>query len=66
MSQNDAILGYLKSGRWIDQKIAAGKLGCYRLASRIYDLRKRGLDIDERTLYSGSKHWSAYRLAQKD
>jgi len=66
MSQNDAILVYLKSGRWIDQRIAAGKFGIYRLASRVYDLRARGHAIEERTLYSGSKHWSAYRLAQKD
>ena len=45
MSQCDQILAYLKKGNGITQKEAIDKFKCYRLASRINDLKKRGIKI---------------------
>lgn len=45
MSQNELILDYLKSGKSINPMIALKKFHCFRLASRIADLRARGHEI---------------------
>ncbi len=44
-SQNKKIASYLKSGRSLTQDEAIKLFSCYRLASRIFDLREHGLDI---------------------
>ena len=45
MSQKEAILDWLKSGRTITQREALAQFGCWRLASRISDLRREGHPI---------------------
>lgn len=45
MSQNEEILDYLKSGKSINPMIALNKFSCFRLASRIADLRAKGHKI---------------------
>ena len=62
MTQSDAILAYLRTGAELDPMTCLQKFGCARLAARIYDLRRQGVQIAERTVRNGRKHWSAYRL----
>ena len=47
-TQNKRIEKYLLSGRTLTPLEALYKLSCFRLSARIYDLRKRGLDIESR------------------
>lgn len=42
MTQNEAILNHLKSGKSITPIEALNKYGCFRLASRISDIKKMG------------------------
>lgn len=49
-SQNDRLAAYLRKGRTITQMEALDKLGIFRLAARIYDLREMGLDIASDTV----------------
>ena len=44
-SQKNRILAYLKSGKSLTQMEALYKFGCFRLASRINDLRNDGLAV---------------------
>lgn len=45
LSQCDQILGYLKEGHSITPIDALNLFGCFRLAARIADLKKRGNEI---------------------
>ena len=64
MSQNDDIESFLKKGRSITQVDALKLFGCFRLASRIYDLRERGLEIDAiPMMLKNGKRVTKYRLA---
>lgn len=45
MSQNEAIADYLRSGKSINPMIALHKFHCFRLASRISDLKGKGMNI---------------------
>ena len=45
MTQCDRILEYMTKRGSITSAEAINELGCYRLASRIHDLRDRGYDI---------------------
>ena len=45
MSQNEAIADYLRSGKSINPMIALNKFHCFRLASRIADLKAKGMKI---------------------
>lgn len=49
MSQTQDILKHLKSGEPITQIEALMLFGCFRLASRINELRDSGHDIETRT-----------------
>ena len=44
-SQSDQILRYLKRRGSITAAQAIKHMGCYRLAARIYDLRRKGFEI---------------------
>ena len=46
MSQNQKILKHLSSGRSLSPLQALGLFGCYRLAGRIYDLKRAGHQIE--------------------
>lgn len=45
-SQCDMILAYLQKGYSITQMDALNMFGCFRLASRVHDLRDRGYKIN--------------------
>ena len=47
ISQADAILAMLMRGDVVNPMTALLKVGCFRLAARIYDLRKAGNVIHE-------------------
>jgi len=44
-TQSDKILSYLQRGHHISPIQALNKFGCFRLAARIHDLRKKGYNI---------------------
>ena len=46
MSQKQKILKHLSSGRSLSPLQALGLFGCYRLAGRIYDLKRAGHHIE--------------------
>lgn len=48
-TQNKRIEAYLMSGRTLTPLDALHEFNCFRLSARIWDLRKRGLDIESRT-----------------
>ena len=62
MTQSDQVMEYLLTGAELTPLEALDKFGCLRLAARIWDLRKDGVDIIERTEWRGKKHWSVYKL----
>jgi hypothetical protein len=45
MSQNKQIADYLNKGKKLTTIDALNKFGCFRLASRINDLRNEGMNI---------------------
>ena len=64
-SQNQQVLAYLRTGRVITPLEALEQFGCFRLAARIYDLRKRGWPIHcDRTAMEGGKIVGHYSMAQ--
>jgi len=48
-TQNKRIEAYLMSGRTLTPLDALHEFNCFRLSARIWDLRRRGLDIESRT-----------------
>lgn len=61
MSQRDRILMHLKRGP-ITPIQALEKFGCFRLASRINELRTAGHRIDTEIVRKGEKRYARYRL----
>ena len=63
-SQCAMIKDWLESGKAIDGMIALNLFGCFRLPSRIHDLKERGMKITDRwkTTESG-KRVKEYLLA---
>jgi hypothetical protein len=45
ISQNDSILAYLQSGKKLNPIEALNLFQCFRLTSRICDLKQRGFNI---------------------
>lgn len=70
VSQNKLILEYLMEGHTITPLVALRLFGCLRLSARIYELRKRGIDIRAMTtkIYSsnGPKIVTEYWMANDD
>ena len=64
MTQTQEILEFLKSGRSITPLDALNHLGCFRLASRISEIRKMGYPIqkDMVTNPDTGKTFARYRL----
>ena len=50
MSQNKQIADYLNKGKKLTTLDALNKFGCFRLASRINDLRNNGMNIVTKTI----------------
>jgi hypothetical protein len=65
-SQCDAIKRHLESGNEIDPLQALRRFRCFRLASRICELKDRGLNISKRMAVSseGKRH-AVYRLERR-
>ena len=56
---------WLEDGKSITSLEALEMFGCFRLASRIFDLRERGLDITTTKIKTESgKYVTEYRLAK--
>lgn len=62
MSQDAAIRAALLAGRELSPLDALNELGCFRLAARIDELRKAGLDIETVIERRGRKRYARYRL----
>lgn len=64
-SQCKMIANHLALGNALTQMEALDRFRCFRLASRIHDLRKRGLDIERTMIIAPSgKRVAQYRLKQ--
>jgi len=62
MSQDTAILNYLKKGKKLTPLDALHRFGCFRLSARVYDLRGRGHNIVSKTIQVSGKRVSEYSL----
>lgn len=56
-SQNAKILAWLENGNKITQLDALKLFGCFRLSSRIFDLRERGFEIDTKRVKTNTGKW---------
>ncbi|NBS71415.1 hypothetical protein EBT31_21260 [bacterium] len=62
VTQNDAIKQHLLAGKPITPLDALQNYGCFRLAARIDELRKAGLDIETLTEKRNGKQYASYVL----
>lgn len=64
-TQKDMILDYLKLGQSLTPMEALKYFGCFRLASRISDLRRKGYSIDRMMVEDKktSKRYASYSLS---
>ena len=62
MSQNEAIKAALLSGRSLTPLDALEDFGCFRLAARVADLRREGMDIECQSETRNGKRYARYRL----
>lgn len=62
MSQNEKIKNYLLSGKSLTPIQALNKFGCFRLASRVNDLRNEGLNISTNIVYKNKKKFAEYKI----
>ena len=62
MNQGKEILKYLETGRALTPLDALSKFGCFRLAARIYTLRKEGKVILTDNVKKNGKTYARYRL----
>lgn len=65
MSQKSRILNHLKTGKAITQIEALNLFGCFRLASRIEELRSQGYDIKTVMIDYNNKRFAKYILGSK-
>lgn len=61
-SQNKKLAKWLKSGKSISPLQALNKLGIYRLASRVNDLRNDGLNIETKMIHEHPVKFAQYKL----
>lgn len=61
-SQNDQILQYLDSHRYITPLDAVRELGCLRLSARIADLEKRGIQFVHQPVIVENRHGQKCRV----
>ena len=62
MSQNNQIRAALLSGRSLTPLDALQDYGCFRLAARIADLRREGMDIECISETKNGKRYARYQL----
>lgn len=61
-SMNKKIAAWLQKGKSITALEALTKWGCLRLAARIENLRKDGMEIKTKTICSNGKRFAQYHL----
>ena len=61
-TQNESIRKHLESGKTINPLQALSEYGCFRLASRVNDLRKAGLKIKTEMVTRNEKTFAEYQL----
>lgn len=61
-TQNNRILSWLRDGKSITPKIALRRIGTFRLAARIYELKKMGHKIVMTREHDGRIQWARYTL----
>jgi hypothetical protein len=61
-TQNQQIHNYLIKGKSITPIIALNKFGCFRLAARINNLRKDGLNIATKIVTKNGKSYASYSI----
>jgi hypothetical protein len=62
MTQTEHIRAHLQAGQDITPLEALDRYGCFRLASRIAELRAEGLDVQTLTDRQNGKAYARYRL----
>lgn len=64
-SQNAQVYRFMREQGRINALQAVNQLGCFRLASRIYDLKREGYNIaTEIKSMSDGRHWAEYHLVR--
>jgi len=64
-SQTHLIKQHLEEGHAITAMMALNMFDCFRLAARIADLRKQGLDIITRKITRNGKTFASYSIDPK-
>lgn len=62
MTQNQKIKTHLLSGKSLTPIQALNKFGCFRLASRVNDLRNEGLKITTEIVKKNKKRFASYKI----
>tara|TARA_R100000306_G_C4339333_1_gene124378 strand:+ start:52 stop:249 length:198 start_codon:yes stop_codon:yes gene_type:complete len=64
MSQRLKIKKWLEDGKTLTPIDALERFGCFRLAARIDDLRREGLEIETKYQHKDGKRFASYGLAR--
>ena len=59
-TQNHKILAYMRKGYGITPMKALSLFGCFRLASRIFDIQESGIAVKRRMVSSNGKRFCQY------
>ena len=62
MSQIDAVLAHLLTGKPITPIQALAKFGCFRLAAIIRNIRAEGYTVETEMVHRKGKKWASYTL----
>jgi hypothetical protein len=65
MSQKELIRQHLEAGKTLTQYQALILFGCFRLASRVYDLERDGLKVDREMIVTPNARVAQYFLKHK-
>lgn len=63
-TQNKRLSAWLLSGKKVNPVVSWNVLGIYRLASRIHDLKEKGLDIDSRFIDVQNSFGEKFRVKE--
>lgn len=61
-TQNECILEHLRNNHSITPFEALTLFGCFRLSGRIYDLKKKGINVKRRMVTERGKTYAEYYL----
>lgn len=64
-TQNAKLLKDLQEGLMVTPAFALSQYGCFRLAARVYDLRKLGHVVETRLVTFGKKRFAAYYIPEQ-